>query len=292
MPPEVRRAEAQRFRDKEADIMVATDAVSMGLNLPAHTVILAEDSKYNGNSRVKVAPSLVRQIAGRAGRYGLHEAGLVAGLDIPSHKEVIQALAGQDTAIHFPEPYVAPSYAWIDLVMDTYPDTSVEELLQAWQQLITGSKWFQAGNAEEAFQKMALIGQIGAFRELPMAEQLQILAAPVDLREVHLKFYKRIVQAILLKQALPAPGLGRHENLRTEELESLYKQVMLYRWFHYRYPEAAPEIQAATRLQDVLVSRIITQVKQGLRRYCRICGVVLPGQSKHGICQECFSRTH
>lgn len=292
MPPEVRRAEAQRFRDKEADIMVATDAVSMGLNLPAHTVILAEDSKYDGVSRNKVNPALVRQIAGRAGRYGLHEAGLVAGLDPSCHKEVIQALAGKDTDIVFPEPYVSPSKAWVDLVMTEYPDTTVEQLLQTWQQLISGSKWFKAGNTEEALQKIALVGQLKAFRDLPMNEQLQILSAPVELKEVHLKYYKRIVQAIILEKPLAAPTLGKGENLRTEELESLYKQIILYRWFYYRYPEAVPEIKVAIRLQDMLVSRIITQVKQGLRRYCRICGCVLPGQSKHGICQGCFSKSH
>ncbi len=292
MPPEVRRAEARRFREKEADIMVATDAVAMGLNLPAHTVILAEDSKYDGVSRSKVHPSLVRQIAGRAGRYGLHEAGLVAGLDIPCHKGVVQALAGTDTDISFPEPYVAPSHAWIDLVMEVYPDTRVEELLQAWQHLISGSKWFRAGDAEEAMQKISLIGQIQAFRDLSVHEQLQILSAPVELRDVHLKYYKRIVQAIVLDKPLAAPGLTKNESMRTEELESLYKQIILYRWFHYRYPEALPEIKAVIRLQDILVSQIIAQVKRGLRRYCRICGMVLPGQSRYGICQECFSRTN
>ena len=72
MPPEVRRAEAQRFRSGDAQILVATDAIAMGLNLPAHTVVLGEGSKYNGQEMVPLAPALIRQIAGRAGRFWRH----------------------------------------------------------------------------------------------------------------------------------------------------------------------------------------------------------------------------
>lgn len=41
LSPEVRRAEAQRFNDGEADILVATDAIGMGLNLSIKRVVFA-----------------------------------------------------------------------------------------------------------------------------------------------------------------------------------------------------------------------------------------------------------
>jgi ATP-dependent RNA helicase SUPV3L1/SUV3 len=37
----VRRAEAARFREGEAEILVATDAIGMGLNLPIRRVVFS-----------------------------------------------------------------------------------------------------------------------------------------------------------------------------------------------------------------------------------------------------------
>ena len=40
LSPEVRRDEARRFRDGQTQILIATDAISMGLNLPIKTILL------------------------------------------------------------------------------------------------------------------------------------------------------------------------------------------------------------------------------------------------------------
>ena len=39
LSPEVRRDEAQRFREKKSQILIATDAIAMGLNLPIKTIL-------------------------------------------------------------------------------------------------------------------------------------------------------------------------------------------------------------------------------------------------------------
>jgi len=51
LSPEVRREEARRFREGESQILVATDAIAMGLNLPIKTILFARDSKFDGQSR-------------------------------------------------------------------------------------------------------------------------------------------------------------------------------------------------------------------------------------------------
>ncbi|HIO91209.1 MAG TPA: RNA helicase, partial [Campylobacterales bacterium] len=66
LSPEVRREEARRFRDGESDILVATDAIAMGLNLPIETIIFTADSKFDGTKQRPLMPNEVIQIAGRA----------------------------------------------------------------------------------------------------------------------------------------------------------------------------------------------------------------------------------
>ncbi len=48
LSPEVRSIQAERFRTGEADVVVATDAISMGLNLPCKAVYFSAHEKWNG----------------------------------------------------------------------------------------------------------------------------------------------------------------------------------------------------------------------------------------------------
>ncbi|EQD48259.1 helicase domain-containing protein, partial [mine drainage metagenome] len=80
MPPEVRRHEVARFVAGEADVVVATDVIGHGINLPVAAVIFAETEKFDGVSRRELSAWEVAQIAGRAGRFGLEPSGIAAAL--------------------------------------------------------------------------------------------------------------------------------------------------------------------------------------------------------------------
>ena len=72
LPPEIRSQQASLFNDPNSgyDVLVASDAIGMGLNLNIRRVILDSLQKFDGQDMVKIPPSLVKQIAGRAGRSG------------------------------------------------------------------------------------------------------------------------------------------------------------------------------------------------------------------------------
>ena len=48
LPPEVRRREAERFAEGASHILVATDAIGMGLNLPIRRVLFSTMNKFDG----------------------------------------------------------------------------------------------------------------------------------------------------------------------------------------------------------------------------------------------------
>ncbi|MBO6232016.1 MAG: hypothetical protein J6O50_15765 [Ruminiclostridium sp.] len=75
LPYDVRRSEVSRFVRGETDVVVATDAVGMGLNLPIKRVVFLETYKYDGRRRRFLHGTEVKQIAGRAGRMGMYETG-------------------------------------------------------------------------------------------------------------------------------------------------------------------------------------------------------------------------
>jgi ATP-dependent RNA helicase SUPV3L1/SUV3 len=79
----VPRAEARRFREGEAEVLVATDAIGMGLNIgPLRRVVFSSLTKWDGKQDRSLSVQEIKQIGGRAGRFGGgHAEGIVAGLE-------------------------------------------------------------------------------------------------------------------------------------------------------------------------------------------------------------------
>lgn len=78
LPPEVRRKQYEQFVNKEAKILITTDAIGMGINLPIRRIIFADVKKFDGNEVRYLNSQEVKQIAGRAGRKGIYDIGYVA----------------------------------------------------------------------------------------------------------------------------------------------------------------------------------------------------------------------
>lgn len=92
LPPEVRKNEAEKFLYGETSICVATDAVGMGMNLPAQNVCFVKIQKFDGYQVRKLDHFEIKQIAGRAGRYGHHEYGEVGATSRQILDDIEQAL--------------------------------------------------------------------------------------------------------------------------------------------------------------------------------------------------------
>ena len=75
LPYETRKAETERFLSGETQVVVATDAIGMGLNLPVKRVVFLETEKFDGYDVRLLKSEEVQQIAGRAGRKGIYDEG-------------------------------------------------------------------------------------------------------------------------------------------------------------------------------------------------------------------------
>ena len=81
LPPEVRKMQYHDFVEGDSSILVSTDAIGMGVNLPIRRIIFMNDRKFDGEEVRKLTSQEVKQIAGRAGRKGIYETGYVAGTE-------------------------------------------------------------------------------------------------------------------------------------------------------------------------------------------------------------------
>jgi ATP-dependent RNA helicase SUPV3L1/SUV3 len=69
LSPRARNAQVALFQAGEVDVLVATDAIGMGLNLDVEHVAFAALRKFDGQRARELEPAEVGQIAGRAGRF-------------------------------------------------------------------------------------------------------------------------------------------------------------------------------------------------------------------------------
>lgn len=94
LPPETRKEQSKLFNDPDSDykFLVASDAIGMGLNFNIRRVIFSQLHKHDGDLHRQLTTGEIRQIAGRAGRYGTEfgEGGVVTTLGTKKYLEVIR----------------------------------------------------------------------------------------------------------------------------------------------------------------------------------------------------------
>ena len=81
LPYSSRRYQMERYRNGETDILIATDAIGMGLNLPIRRVLFGASTKFDGIMNRPLTTQEVRQISGRAGRKGIYDEGIVSAFE-------------------------------------------------------------------------------------------------------------------------------------------------------------------------------------------------------------------
>ncbi|MCZ2835946.1 helicase-related protein [Modestobacter sp. VKM Ac-2985] len=99
LPPATRRQVIDRFTRGEFDVLVTTDVIGHGINVPATTVLFAETTKFDGQELRPLRTWEVAQIAGRAGRYGLTGHGQTGILIGVAGLKPVGALVGAGAAV-------------------------------------------------------------------------------------------------------------------------------------------------------------------------------------------------
>ncbi|MBT3307811.1 MAG: disulfide oxidoreductase, partial [Alphaproteobacteria bacterium] len=69
LSPRTRNAQVAMYQAGEVDVLVATDAIGMGLNMDVDHVAFAATRKFDGKRSRPLSPPELAQIAGRAGRH-------------------------------------------------------------------------------------------------------------------------------------------------------------------------------------------------------------------------------
>jgi ATP-dependent RNA helicase SUPV3L1/SUV3 len=291
MPPAARRAEIGRFLTGEAEVMVATDVVGHGINLPCRHVVFAETQKFDGRRRRPLAGWEVAQIAGRAGRYRLAEHGQVWTLTGTSLRadaglvhDALQPPLVLDTPAGPARGYRVISTGRLRPDLGELGCVSAGELpaaLTAWQQAwacrADRPGWLHAEDPAPLLERLQVA--LAADPGLGLAEAWALARAPVDLPGQE-AIFARLVGCVrgggCLGDLVDVAAIRR---AGLADAEWAARQASLLRWFTLRFPgRGQVSHEQAVAAERAAAGRVSGLLPAGIRR------------SPFGRCVDCGRR--
>jgi ATP-dependent RNA helicase SUPV3L1/SUV3 len=292
LSPEVRREEARRFREGETEILVATDAIAMGMNLPIKTILFSKAQKFDGIAQRNLFPSEVLQIAGRAGRYGLHENGYVGALSQDALTIVKKNFTKEPKKVETPFKVMA-SLDHIKLVSTILEENSLEEILRFFIKNMEFNGPFYAASLDDMLEASRIVDSY----DLDIATKYHLACAPLTLKSSYIiEAYESYIHALEIKEPVyyhPPKLQGSFAQTSDELLraEDMVKEISLYLWLSYRFEDYFVDEQKARQYRGVINKYIENTLQQTqLVQSCKLCSAPLPHNSKYAICQSCFKK--
>lgn len=283
LPPEIRSHEANAFNSGKYDVLVATDAIGMGLNLRIRRIVFQAISKFDGNEVVPLTPSSIKQIAGRAGRFS-RIAGELEGF--------VTALTSRDLmfvrrmmerpnkdiekAVIWPVPQV-----WKQYIAKFSGDTSFYEILSKFKTEVasTMSPLYTMSALDPRLEILKLFLRSNLFQRITIEDQLTLSLAPIL---GHLKMYLNTVHKFLLVIAnnstcnvfmlqfllrdlllltLRVPNDIEAAIEGLTQLEENHKLVLLFLWLSQRWPSLFVDKELAMEIKSLIEKRISQELE-------------------------------
>lgn len=265
LPPGTKLAQAKKFNDPEhpCKVLVATDAIGMGLNLNIGRVIFNALIKPSVNEKGEkemdtISTSQALQIAGRAGRYGTKfSTGYVTtmkGEDLPTLKRLLSQQ---------PDPIAQvglhPTAEQIELYAYHLPNATLSNLIDIFVSLSTvdDSLYFMCNIDDFKF-----LADMIQHVPLPLRARYVFCCAPINKKmpfvcSMFLKFARQYSQNEALTfdwlcRQIGWPFACPNTLLDLVHLEAVFDVLDLYLWLSYRFQDLFPEAALVRDMQKEL----------------------------------------
>lgn len=288
LPPETRKSEVRRFANGETKIVISTDAIGMGINLPIQRIIFAESWKFDGQQRRDLKPDEILQIAGRAGRFGKYDVGYVNTTD-PDFLPVLKKTIGKPLS-QIKEAILGFPKLLVNL------DASLDEILTVWFNI----------RPQKPYEKMKIDRMLSLYRTLKDQSLdfdliygdsenkkdiiYDMISCPID--DGNPRVVDQWVQYCLTYAAdisLEKPSYPRMGNNDLERLETYYKLLELYHLFSIHMGKIMDEewLAEEKKTTEMSIEDYLSGNKKKFIKRCKDCGRQLPMGHGFERCDAC-----
>jgi len=216
LPPEVRKKQYNQFIKNESTILISTDAIGMGVNLPIKRIIFMDIKKFDGNEVRYLTPQEVKQIAGRAGRKGIYEVGYVASYG-NTQEFIRESLECSDVIIK--EGVIGPSEAILKI-----SNLSLREKLALWSIKEENINFYKKMDISEY---LVILDNLRSYK-LEETTEWRLLKIPFDVSNDKMMsaFLNYVDELFIAKREIVSKPQCLLDDLY--ELENYYQKINLY----------------------------------------------------------------
>lgn len=285
LPPEIRRRQIHLFTEKETKVVVSTDAIGMGLNLPVRRIVFLQSDKFDGKEKRSINTAEIRQIAGRAGRFGMYDVGYVnaCGEDafayIKERYDIIE------------EPVMKVSLGFPSVLLDM--EEPLNAVLQIWKSV----------EPEEPFEKISIEDMLflydKAYKDRKDIDGFEdkhtlyrMLTCSIDIKNRDIvSLWLEYCKTYTADVSLFFPSLAICSDKGIQRYETYYKMLDLYHQFSNRLGKEidAKRLEDAREKTEMNIMRVLSNNKNRYIQTCKYCGRILPFGYSFRVCEDCHS---
>ncbi|KAG8062564.1 hypothetical protein GUJ93_ZPchr0003g18573 [Zizania palustris] len=256
LPPETRTKQATMFNDEASDlnVLVASDAIGMGLNLNISRIIFSTLEKFDGICHRELTVPEIKQIAGRAGRYGSKfPVGEVTCLSA-DHLPLLHS------ALKSPSPIIKraglfPTFDLLSLYSRLHGTDFFHPILERFLEKAKLSPDYFIADCEDMLKVAAIVDELS----LGLYDKYLFCISPVDMRDDIatqglIQFAENYAKkGIVRLKEIFTPGTLQVPNSHNQlkELESVHKVLELYVWLSFRVEDCFPDHELAASQKSI-----------------------------------------
>lgn len=243
LPPETRTRQATMFNDatSEFDVLVASDAIGMGLNLNISRIIFSTLKKFDGIEERDLTVPEIKQIAGRAGRFGSKfPDGEVTCMNVKDLPLLHSSLKSPSPVLE--RAGLFPTFDLLFMHSRFHPTKSLYQMLEHFVDNAKLSSNYFIADCEEMLKVAAIVDEL----PLGLHDKYLFVISPVDMNndissQGLIQFAQTYAKkGIVRLREIFTPGTLQvpksHSALK--ELESIYQVLDLYVWLSFRLEDS------------------------------------------------------
>ncbi len=296
LSPEVRREQARKFDQGETDIMVSTDAIAMGMNLPVKRIVFSTLSKFFNSKEHPITISEIKQIAGRAGRFQRFPEGFTTtlakveeGLD-RLNESLSYSLDQKELAMVGPDLDIFRSVNQA-LEESSLPTLSLTEFLRLFNTM-TFEKPFYCVDMKEMIEVAEMVESGDEEGILSDSEIFGFACAPVNLGLMdHVQYFVWILNHYVTSQPIVNEKIDPDSD-DIDYLETAIKCVELYQWLARHFDNKNFNFSEIDLLENksLAIETLNNLLSEKISAKCSSCGCKLPDSHNFNICEKCFGQ--
>lgn len=290
LPPEVKKQQIKKFINGETDVCVSTDVIGMGVNLPCDNVCFLNNRKFDGVEVRELTSTEIKQIGGRAGRYGFSEEGTIYCYGFSSSSFIKK--------FNDPAEDIKRAYLPINIdIVSKLPQNTLHGKLSFYEKLdLTPDELKHIISPEQTDTYLELLTKNQTLEKLEIHTAWRLLNLPVT--ESSLNYWSMITERVYSELPVvyrPSKITKPKDTYQLKSVEDELKRVDLFLNFtniyEFQHLVNQDNIEMVKGYKNELINSItdfLLDKKLSNKKLCITCGKNVGLSWQHKECNSCF----